>query len=254
MQEPVRNRPLAETAAALGEAGLVLIDLDGCLAFDLEPHPAAAALIRRLGSRYAILSNNSTETPATLAAILARRGLAVDPGRVILAGTLMIDMLAAEAAGRPVCLLASAELRAYARGKGLVLRDDDAADFVVLARDIDLTYARLNHALGLLARGAELVIANPDLTHPGAGGRPVIETGALAAVFRAAVPGLRSRVIGKPEPLMFRSALERFGVPAARTLMIGDNPETDGRGAERAGIAPILVGEGTPYASIADLV
>jgi HAD superfamily hydrolase (TIGR01509 family) len=76
----------------------------------------------------------------------------------------------------------------------------------------------------------------------------------LLAIFRACIPDLEPRVIGKPEPLMFEAALRRFGSTPERAVMIGDNPLTDGAGANRIGMASILVGPLGHYASIADLV
>lgn len=243
-----------DVSAALRDAEIVLIDLDGCLAFEFTPHPAAACLLRHLESRYVVLSNNSTETPQGLSEILAANGLPIEPERIVLAGALMVDILAAEAGDRAVYLMASPQIRAYASARGLRLVDDDSAGIVALARDAHFTYDRLNGALRLLRRGAELVVSNPDMTHPGADYMPVIETGALLALFRAGMPEVAPRIIGKPEAIMFETALERFGVDAADALMIGDNPDTDGLGAARAGIASVLVGPGSPYATIADLM
>ena len=259
MQQTKTNRSFGrlqarDAAEALREAEIVLIDLDGCLVFEFTPHPAAARLLQLLDSRYVVLSNNSTETPEGLAAVMAGNGLAIDPQRIILAGALMIDTLVSEAEGRSVFLLASPQIRAYAAERGLAISDGGAADIVALARDAQFTYDKLNEALHLLRRGAEFFVSNPDLTHPGTDCMPVIETGALLALFRAGIPDLTARVIGKPEPLMFETALKRFGVAAAEALMIGDNPDTDGLGAARAGIASLLVGPGSPYGSIADLL
>jgi HAD superfamily hydrolase (TIGR01450 family) len=239
--------------ALLDSARLVLIDLDGCLAFGNRPHPAAPAFLARHDGRCAILSNNSTETPDGLARILAGHGLVVDPGRIVLAGSLTVDMLATTHAGTRVSLLASAELRAYARAVGLRLTWRQA-ETVVLARDTSLTYTRFRHAVASLSRGAACIVANPDLTHPGPGQVPVPETGALLAMLRACIPDLTFTVVGKPSRLMFEAALARFGTDAASTVMIGDNPDTDGVGARAAGITPILVGPGQLHTSLGALL
>ncbi len=242
-----------EARALLDAAQLALIDLDGCLAFGNVPHPAASALLDRLDGRYAILSNNSTQTPDELAGILGANGLAIDPQRILLAGSTMVDVLAAEYAGRRVCLLANEGILAYARNAGLHLTGD-GADVVALTRDPTLTHEKLSVALEALHRGAALVASNPDLTHPGPDCVPVLETGAILAIFRACMPTLAWRIIGKPDPGMFEAALRRFDCTAGRAVMIGDNPETDGAGARNCGIAPILLGPGQPLPNIAALV
>ncbi|MBR9840038.1 MAG: HAD hydrolase-like protein [Rhodobacteraceae bacterium] len=86
-----------------------------------------------------------------------------------------------------------------------------------------------------------LIVANPDLTHPGEDG-PVIETGALLALLHACVPRARSCVAGKPSAHLFRVALGPVAPDA--TVMIGDNPDTDIAGARRLGIPTIYVGPG----------
>jgi HAD superfamily hydrolase (TIGR01450 family) len=210
-----------------------------------------------LAGRYVVVSNNSTETPDTMAGKLREVGVPVDPERIILAGTLMIDELLAEPDAPPVALYAAPELAAYAEQRGLRLlerhRHGDTAR-VAIARDTTLVYDDLNRALDHLARGADLTVSNPDLTHPGVDQVPVVETGALLAVFRACLPHLKPRIIGKPEPLMFEAALRRFGTTPERAVMVGDNPQTDGAGASRVGMPSILVGPLGHHASIGDLI
>jgi HAD superfamily hydrolase (TIGR01450 family) len=238
----------------INSAELVLIDLDGCLAFGNDPHPAASALLQRLGSRYAVLSNNSTQTSASLATDLRSRGLTVDPARIILAGALMVDILAADYRHCSIALFAAPEIEDYARSKGLLLSLDGDTDLVALARDTAFTYDKLQRGVALLAGGAKFVVSNPDFTHPGRGRVPVPETGSLLKTFQACMPDVTPEIVGKPSPVMFQTALARFGVTAASTIMIGDNPMTDGLGAERAGIRSLLVGPGNPYESIAALI
>jgi HAD superfamily hydrolase (TIGR01450 family) len=235
-------------------AELVLIDLDGCLAFGNEPHPAASTLLAQLDARYAILSNNSTQTPASLAKDLGARGLVVDPARIILAGALMIDILAAERRDRSVALFAALEIEEYALSKGLLISRAGDADLVALARDTAFTYDKLQRGVALLSDGAEFVVSNPDLTHPGRGRVPVPETGSLLKMFQACMPAVIPKILGKPNAVMFEAALTRFGSTADSAIMIGDNPMTDGLGAEQAGIRSIMVGPGNPYESIAALV
>ncbi len=249
------NAPLGagDQRDLLNSAELVLIDLDGCLAFGNEPHPAASAFLARHDRRYAILSNNSSETPDGLAHVLARNGLKVDPRRILLAGCVMIDRLTSEPPDRRITLLASEAIHNYARERGLLL-SPVASDVVALARDTTLSYDKLSLAIASLCRGAELVVSNPDLTHPGTDRLPVLETGAILRMLQACIADLAFTVVGKPSRTIFDIALARFGGHAANTVMIGDNPETDGAGARGAGIVPILVGPGQTHSSIAALL
>lgn len=234
-------------------ARLVMIDLDGVLVFGARPHPDAARFLASLDRRYIILTNNSTDTPTSLARWLARAGIPVRADSIITAGQTLLDTLGREARGRRTMLLAGPYIRRAAARTGVTLVADDP-DVVALARDTTLTYARLQAAIASLSRGADLLVANPDLTHPGTMLEPVPETGALLATLSAAVPHARPRILGKPSPEMFRCALDRLGAAPHEAVMIGDNPDTDGAGAAAAGIPAIIVGSRGRHTGIEDFM
>jgi putative hydrolase of the HAD superfamily len=68
----------------------------------------------------------------------------------------------------------------------------------------------------------------------------VLEHLGLARYFDAVLDS-QLEGVQKPDPEIFRRALERVGVSADRALMAGDIPEVDMRGAQRAGIAGVLI-------------
>jgi ribonucleotide monophosphatase NagD (HAD superfamily) len=69
-------------------------------------------------------------------------------------------------------------------------------------------------------------------------------TGALLAAVETA-SGREAAVVGKPEPQLFLTALERLG--AGRTLVVGDRIASDVEAAKRAGLdaALVLTGDAT---------
>ena len=95
-----------------------------------------------------------------------------------------------------------------------------------------------------------MIVANPDLTHPGEHG-PVIETGALLALLKACVPRPNITLVGKPSAYLFHAALG--SVLPAGAVMIGDNMETDIAGARALGIRAIHVSPGGLCAMLPDL-
>lgn len=225
----------------LAQARGVIFDLDGTLVSGDRPLPGAVALLAGLRRPHVIASNNSSDTAETLAARLQGLGFCVGPDRLILAGEVALQEVARRFAGAEVLLLASPALhrRAQACGIRTVAR---GGDLVLVCRDPGFDYAALTAAAESLARGAALMAANPDLHHPGPAGVPVPETGSLLAAIMAAGGRSEAEIIGKPQPLLLRRALERLGMPAARALLVGDNPDTDGAGARRLGIPFLLVG------------
>jgi ribonucleotide monophosphatase NagD (HAD superfamily) len=98
-----------------------------------------------------------------------------------------------------------------------------------------------------VARGAPLLCAGRDGSFPMPDG-PWPGTGSVVAALEAA-SGATARSVGKPEPQVFLTALDRLG--AGRALVIGDHLEADAAGARAAGLdcAIVLTGHTTPEAA-----
>ncbi len=246
----------AGTGRLVARAAVVLADLDGCLASGNIPLPGAVALAEWLGPRLWLVSNNSTEVATELSAVLAKGGLRIPPARIVLAGEAAVAAIAHDHPGASLLLAGSTALRRAASDAGLRVLDwrgNRTPDVVLLARDRNFSYGRLQRIAVALRNGATLVATNPDLTHPGPNGRPIPETGALLAAVMATAPSHPVRIVGKPQPELFHAALTRAGVTdPARAVMIGDNPATDIAGARTAGIPAILLGP-SPHADIPDI-
>lgn len=233
---------LAHAAASrLARAEHLIVDLDGTLIRESELLGGAAELLRRFEGRYAVVSNNSTHSPESLSRRLQRMGLKVAPQALVLAGEQTLAYLRREHPKARIFLSGSRALQELARAMGCDLVRDEA-DVVVLALDPHFNVARLAHIANQLRRGALLVVANADATHPGPQGRVVPQTGALLAAVRTASGVEPHRIIGKPGPLLLEEGLRRLSARADRCVLIGDNPDTDGLGARAMGMPFILVG------------
>lgn len=114
----------------------------------------------------------------------------------------------------------------------------DPCDVVVVGRDIELTYEKLEAACIHLQRGAACVVCNGDSSHPGELGYLVPETGTFFHMVRTVVEPRLCLEIGKPEPYLYTQAFA--GSPPERCVMVGDNEDTDILGAKRAGCPSIL--------------
>lgn len=219
-----------------------IVDLDGTLISGDCILPGALDFMRENGPRTVIVSNNSTDTAEEVARRLAGHGIEVDPGRILLAGMAAIDELQRTARPARVLMLAPARTRAYAKKRGMQLVERNA-DIVLVCRDTDFDYRKLQRAAVEVASGAELVAANPDFSHPDPRGAPVPEAGALLCAVEVCAGVKARRVIGKPSPHLFREALLRLGCEAREAVVIGDNPNTDIAGAAALGLRSILVGK-----------
>lgn len=220
----------------------MLCDWDGCLAMKGELQPGAVAFLQGV-DRLAIVSNNSTMTRAECHAQLASAGIDIATDHIHLAGDVLLREAARQFAGRPVSLVAIPAMRREAEILGLRLCDRDA-EAVLILRDPEFDFAILCRAANQVRNGAAYWIANPDNSHPVANG-VIPETGALAAAITAAAGRPPDRVIGKPHPLLFDRATTALRLPPSAILMIGDNPDTDVKGARAFGTRAILVGSTT---------
>jgi 4-nitrophenyl phosphatase len=117
--------------------------------------------------------------------------------------------------------------------------DPDNAKVVIVGLDVTLTYDKLKIAGKRLLTGADFIGTNGDLTLPTADGISPGNGSILAAL--QAMTGRVPRLMGKPEPAMFHSALKRLSSAPDRTLMIGDRLDTDILGAQQAGLRTALV-------------
>lgn len=234
----------------LADCAAILSDLDGCLVSDGILLPGAREFGEMFGDRLWIVSNNSTDTAETLAERLGSLGLSLPPERLILAGAETVRLAAAAPATRHA-ILADAPVVALARDAGMTICNE-APETVILCRHTGFDYVTLHRLLRWLDNGANLVVSNPDASHPGADGTPVPETGALLAAVLAVRPDQPYRVVGKPEPTLFRIALQRAQVAAADSVMIGDNLETDAKGAQALRIPFVAVAPNTGLAHLLD--
>ena len=124
---------------------------------------------------------------------------------------------------------------------GWILNDTDA-DFVVLGETRTYSFEAITNAINLIRNGARFIATNPDVTGPAPEG-VLPATGAVAALITAATHR-EPYYVGKPNPVMMRSALNHIGAHSENTVMIGDRMDTDVKAGLEAGMRSILVRSG----------
>ncbi|MBW9060425.1 hypothetical protein BJF93_21745 [Xaviernesmea oryzae] len=219
----------------------VLFDLDGTLASDGKPLPWAHGLIEKSRGRFAIVTNDAEHTASQIAVLMQAIGIPVPECRIVSAGMEAIRQVAIDMPGARLSMAASKSLQDYATCLGLDVTDIKP-DAVLIGRDRAFSYDKIRTLSNAVLAGAQLFVCNPDRTHPGADGSVVPETGALAASVLACTGPVPHHIIGKPQPGLFLAGMALIGSTPARTLMVGDNPETDGKGAAGVGIRFVRVG------------
>jgi NagD protein len=112
-------------------------------------------------------------------------------------------------------------------------------DYVVLGETRTYSFERITSAIRLINGGARFIATNPDPTGPSPDGA-LPATGSVAALISRAT-GVDPYYVGKPNPLMMRSALNAIDAHSETTAMIGDRMDTDIVAGLEAGLHTILV-------------
>ncbi|HZB51617.1 MAG TPA: HAD hydrolase-like protein, partial [Mycobacteriales bacterium] len=132
---------------------------------------------------------------------------------------------------------------------GYVLTESDP-DYVVLGETRSYSFTAITKAIRLVAAGARFLATNPDPTGPSHEGA-LPATGAVAALITRAT-GVDPYFVGKPNPLMMRSALNTVGGHSESTAMIGDRMDTDIVSGMEAGLETVLVLTGVTTREMVD--
>src|SRR5664279_1200454 len=218
-----------------------LIDMDGVLVHEERMIPGADRFIQALqdaGRRFLILTNNSLYTPRDLAARLMASGLKVPETSIWTAALATARFLQEQRPGGSAYVIGEAGLTTALHEVGYVLTDTDP-DYVVLGETRTYSFEAITQAIRLVSSGARFIATNPDVTGPSPEG-PLPATGSVAALITKAT-GAEPYFVGKPNPMMFRSAMNRIHAHSESTIMVGDRMETDVIAAIEAGLETILV-------------
>jgi len=218
-----------------------LTDMDGVLVHEDTALPGAAELIqqwRDTGTPFLVLTNNSIFTQRDLSARLRRSGLDVPEEALWTSALATAAFCKAQMPGGTAFVIGEAGLTTALHEAGFILTEN-APDYVVVGETRNYSFEAITKAIRLIGEGSRFIVTNPDATGPSAEG-PLPATGAIAALITKAT-GQNPYVVGKPNPMMFRSALNRIGAHSENTAMIGDRMDTDIVAGIEAGLHTILV-------------
>ncbi|ART71041.1 MULTISPECIES: HAD-IIA family hydrolase [Mycobacteriaceae] len=218
-----------------------LTDMDGVLVHEDSAIPGAAEFLQTLVDKerpFLVLTNNSIFTPRDLAARLLRSGLSVPEPAIWTSALATAAFLDGQLPGGSAYVIGEAGLTTALHEVGYTLTDT-APDFVVLGETRTYSFEAITKAIRLIIGGARFIATNPDVTGPSAEG-PLPATGSVAAMITKAT-GREPYFVGKPNPMMFRSALNRIEAHSENTVMVGDRMDTDVVAGIEAGLDTILV-------------
>lgn len=222
---------------------VVLCDLDGVIYEGTHSIKDAPETINKLLSSsipVGYVTNNSSRKPETIAEQLAGFGIQTSADNVIGSAKTGVEILSTLIpAGAKVFVVGGEGLRSRVIEAGfeLVTSSDDKPAGVIQGFDPSVAWTDLAEASYSIANGAKWVATNQDWTIPREKGIAP-GNGTLVSAVHTAV-GQLPIFAGKPEPAIYKTAVEHFG--AKQALFVGDRIDTDIRGANRAGIDSVLV-------------
>jgi NagD protein len=218
-----------------------LMDMDGVLVHEANALPGAERFLARLkevGRPYLLLTNNSMYTRRDLAARLHATGLDVGEDSIWTSALATAGFLDRQRPGGTAFVVGESGLTTALYQAGYTMTDRDP-DYVVLGETRTYSFERITQAIRLIGGGSRFIATNPDPTGPSPAG-PLPATGSVAALITRAT-GVAPYFVGKPNPLMMRSALNALQAHSETTAMIGDRMDTDIVAGLEAGLETILV-------------
>ncbi len=218
-----------------------LTDMDGVLVHENQAVEGASELIRRwvdTSRRFLVLTNNSIYTPRDLRARLKASGLDIPEENIWTSALATAQFMKAQLPHGRAFVIGEAGLTTALHEAGFILTDQNP-DFVVLGETRTYSFEAITRAIRLIGEGARFIATNPDATGPSKEG-PIPATGAIAALISKAT-NREPYVVGKPNPMMFRSAMNQIEAHSETTAMIGDRMDTDIIAGMEAGLHTLLV-------------
>ena len=215
--------------------------MDGVLVHEGVALPGAGDVIKQWqaqGLRFLVLTNNSIYTPRDLAARLRATGLDVPEESIWTSALATAEFLRSQKPKGSAYVIGEAGMTTALHEVGYIQTDVNL-DYVVLGETRNFNFDNLTKAIRLINNGSRFIATNPDATGPSAEG-PLPATGSVAALITKAT-GKEPYIVGKPNPMMFRSAMNKIQAHSESTGMIGDRMDTDVVAGIEAGLHTVLV-------------
>jgi len=210
--------------------------------------PGAVDFIERLikgGHRYLVLTNNSRYTPIDLHHRLQMAGITVDTGHIYSSALAAAAFVHSQKPKGSAYVIGDTGLYQALADIGFTLTDYNP-DYVILGETDSYPYDKIIRATRLISEGVPFIATNPDPSGPSEEGMTPA-CGAVAALIEKA-SGFHPYFVGKPNPLIMRSALRYLDEHSENAIMVGDRMDTDIKVGLESGLETILVLTGVTQA------
>lgn len=211
--------------------------LDGSLDF-LET-------LRKTGRQAMFLTNNSSKSADVYVKKLKKMNVTDPFLRVLTSGHAAAHYCLRTFPGKKAFLLGNDMLKTELEAMGLDI-DNDHADYVLIAYDTTLDYAKMTQVCDYVRAGLPYIATHPDFNCPTETGFAP-DIGAIIAFIEASAGRRPDIILGKPYGGIVDEALRLTGCKAEELAMVGDRLYTDIATGVNFGMTSILVlsGEAT---------
>ncbi|MBQ9941219.1 MAG: HAD family hydrolase [Clostridia bacterium] len=215
-----------DTSAIKSKKGFIC-DMDGVIYHGnklLDGVPEFLDWLNKEGKNFLFLTNSSERSPSELSAKLKRLGLDISSDHFYTSALATASFLASQCPGGSAYVIGEPGL-VYALYEAGISMNDYNPDYVVIGESRSYNFEKIEIAIRLVNKGARLIGTNTDLTGP-------IENG-IAPACRALISPIElatqreAYFVGKPNPLIMRSAMKKLGTHRADTVVVGDRMDTD---------------------------
>lgn len=219
----------------------LLIDMDGVIYGGDRLIPGADVFIAKLLKNdipFMFMTNNSQRTPLEVVRKVKKLGINISERHVYTSAMATGQFLAAQEPNGTVYVLGEGGLLTSLHENGLTMVETEP-DFVVLGEGRNFTLEMVQRAVDMILEGAKFITTNRDPS-PKKKGWNNLGIAATTAMIEEAT-GIKAFEVGKPSPVMMRSARKALGLQTAETTVIGDTMSTDIQGGVQMGYKTILV-------------
>ncbi|MFX1480068.1 MAG: HAD-IIA family hydrolase, partial [Promethearchaeota archaeon] len=230
----------------------ILTDIDGTLYFKGSSIPGAVetiSILRELGLKMLFFTNTDSKSPKNVLKILKNYGFSIDEEEVFTPIIALKEFLVKHP-NKKLFFVTTVEVEEEFQ-KFTKVSGNEIPDFVIIGDFHDnWDVNRLNEAFKYVFKGAKLLGTQGNRYYLDKLGEPVIDTGSFVQLIANAA-NVDYKIFGKPAKEFFLQALKKLSLKPEEALVIGDDLESDIRGAINAGIKGILVktGKGQYYHS-----
>jgi len=218
-----------------------LIDMDGVIYGGNHLIPGADKFIDTLLEKdipFTFMTNNSQRSRREVVRKLDKFGIRVDRKHIYSSAIATGDFLGKQRPNGTAYVLGEGGLLTSLHENGYDLVDTDP-DYVVVGEGHNFTLEMVHKAVDMILNGSILIATNLDPS-PKRKGWNNLGIAAIVAMIEEAT-GREAFVVGKPSPVMMRSARKHLGLETAEVTVIGDTMSTDILGGFQMGYKTILV-------------